>query len=203
MYRGVVGDVAVRAELLELIAEDDRVRAQLAQSGELFEGYAPPMEAVHRRNAQRLLELVNASGWPLRSSVGSDGAQAAWRIAQHAIGEPVWMRRFNAELAIAVERGEADPAHLATMTDRIRVFEGRPQVYGTQYDWSADGSSMVPMIGVEDIERIEARRRSVGLPPFEPRRDPEPGETPPPDADRRAADAVAWAKRVGWRDPEP
>lgn len=191
----------VRAELLERIGEDDRVRERLARSGQLFAGYHPEMEAVHRRNAQRLLELVTAHGWPGRGLVGDDGAEAAWRIAQHAIGEPTLMRRFAAELVAAVERGEAEPVHLAMMTDRIRVFEGRAQIYGTQYDWAPDGSAaMVPMIGIEDADRVDERRRSVGLPPLEPTREPAPGEAPPRDLGRRAAEGEAWARRVGWRD---
>jgi hypothetical protein len=189
----------VRQELLERIAEDDRVREELAATGELFEGYHPRMEAVHERNARWLAEVVDAYGWPGRALVGEDGAAAAWRIAQHAIGEPGLFRRFAADVEAAVERGEADPSHLAMMTDRIRVFEGRPQVYGTQYDWAPDGSAMVPMIGIEDVEHIDERRRRVGLPPFEPRLDPPPGQSPPTDFGRHAAEGEAWARRVGWR----
>lgn len=192
-----------REELLELIDEDERVRERLARTGELFAGYHPQMEAVHRRNARRLLEIVDVLGWPGRTQVGDAAADAAWRIAQHAIGEPSLMRRFAAEVAAAVDRGDADPKHLAMLTDRIRVFEGRPQIYGTQYDWAPDGSAMVPMVGIVDPDRVDERRRRVGLPAFRPTFEPGPGETPPADMDRRNAEAEAWARRVGWRDGQP
>jgi hypothetical protein len=74
-------------------AEDLRVREELSQSGELGQGYAPRMEAVHRRNASRLQEIVAEHGWPDRELVGADGTLAAWFIAQHAIGQPDFQRQ--------------------------------------------------------------------------------------------------------------
>jgi hypothetical protein len=56
----------LRDELLAMAAEDRAVRAELAADGSLFAGYHPRMEAVHRRNAARLTEIIEAHGWPER-----------------------------------------------------------------------------------------------------------------------------------------
>src|SRR5690349_3021734 len=103
---------------------DQLVRAELAADGSLFEGYHPRMEAIHRANAARLREIIAAHGWPGKSLVGTDGAQAAWRIAQHAIGEPDFMRHCRDLLNEAHARGEVPGWHFAFIDDRIRVFEG-------------------------------------------------------------------------------
>ena len=42
-------------------------------------------------------------------------------------------------LQAAAGRGEVPPLQPAMLEDRIRTFEGRPQRYGTQFDWDADG----------------------------------------------------------------
>ncbi len=68
--------------------EDQRVRAELAADGSLFAGYHPRMEEVHKRNAAWLKQMIADYGWPGLSLVGEDGAEAAWRIAQHSIGDP-------------------------------------------------------------------------------------------------------------------
>lgn len=176
-----------RVELCAMIARDDDVRARLAADGSLFDGYHPEMEAVHRASAARLRELVARDGWPAHPAA----AEAAWRILQHAIGEPETMRA----LAPLV----TDPRHRAMLDDRIRVFEGRPQRYGTQLDWDDTGTAMVPMVGVEDPDGVDARRAAVGLPPLVWRQPPPRGERPPKDRAARAAEADAWARRVGWR----
>jgi uncharacterized protein DUF6624 len=189
---------SIAAELIALIAEDDAVRARLAADGSLFRGYHPEMEAVHRANAARLRAIVAASGWPTRSSVGEEAASAAWRILQHAIGEPAFVRAMVPLVRDAAARGEASAAELAMLEDRIAVNEGRLQRYGTQYDWDPTFTAMVPMIGVEEPDGVEERRRSVGLPPMVWRRPP-PGEPPPGDWAARQAEMDAWARRCGWR----
>jgi hypothetical protein len=192
-------DEDVRADLIEWIAEDDETRERLARDGSLFVGYHPEMEAVHRRNAARLREVLARVGWPGRALVGQDGASAAWRIVQHAIGEPALLRGCLPLLQAAAAEGEADPAEVAMLEDRIRVFEGRPQRYGTQYDWSSDGMAMVPMVGVEAPESLAQRRATVGLPPMVWRNPAPIGSPPPADRAARQAEMDAWARRVGWR----
>ena len=187
-------------ELVALIARDDETRERLAADGSLFEhGYHPEMEAVHRANAARLRELVAEHGWPGWSRVGDEAASAAWRIVQHAIGEPDFQRAMLPVLAEAAERGDVDPAEVAMLEDRIRVFEGRPQVYGTQFDWNDDGTAMVPMGTVDDPDNVDARRAAVGLPPIEWRRAPPPDEPPPEDRAAREREFVEWARARGWR----
>ncbi len=192
-------DGHLRAELLKWIAEDDETRERLARDGSLFVGYHPEMEAVHRRNAGRLCEVLTRVGWPGRSLVGEDGASAAWRIVQHAIGEPALLRGCLPLLLAAAAEGEADPAEVAMLEDRICVFEGRRQRFGTQFDWCEDGAAMVPMVGVDAVESLAERRAAVGLPPMEWRRLPTRGELPPADVTARRAEIEVWARRVGWR----
>ena len=197
MHPAVRADL--RDELLAMEAEDDRVRALLAADGSLFAGYHPDMEAVHRKNAARLRAIVGEIGWPGRSAVGDQAAHAAWRILQHSIGEPDLMRGMLPAVERAAAAGEARPADLAMLEDRIRVLEGQPQRYGTQYDWDDSGRWMVPIGTVEDPDGVDARRRAVGLDRMEWRRPPPPDESPPADLEARRREMDDWAQRVGWR----
>jgi hypothetical protein len=156
-------DEALRQTLLALAAEDARVREELAADGSLFDGYHPRMETVHVENA-RALEAELDAGWPGVARVGEDGAEAAWRIVQHAIGLPAFQRRCLALIEKAIAHGDAPAYQAAYLSDRIRTFEGRPQVYGTQFDWDEAGQ-MSPK-PIEDEANVDARRSRVGLPPL-------------------------------------
>ncbi|MDF1504673.1 DUF6624 domain-containing protein [Roseisolibacter sp. H3M3-2] len=187
---------ALRDELLAMRAEDLRVRAELEATGELFQGYAPAMEAVHRRNAARLRALVAEHGWPGRSLAGDDGAEAAWLVAQHAIGEPAFLRDALAALREAAARGEVPAWQPAMLDDRIRLYEGRPQRWGTQFVPDPDG--WLRPHDIEEPDGVEARRAAVGLPPLAPLlARPERQEID----DRAAFDREYrdWLRRTGWR----
>ncbi|MFI6797221.1 DUF6624 domain-containing protein [Streptosporangium canum] len=51
---------------------------------------------------------------------------------------------------------------MASLVDRVRVADGRSQVYGTQY-WTHDG--VYEPRPIEDLERLDVRRAEVGLAP--------------------------------------
>ena len=189
-------------QLLGLVEEDERVRADLVRSGALFGGYHPRMEVVHVANAQALSTMIG-EGWPTVADVGEEGQRAAWVIAQHAISQPQFQRQCLALLEVAVARGEAPASQMAMLADRIRVLEGRPQLYGTQFDWDANGQ-MSPL-PIEDAREVDERRAHVGLEPLAEatarhRRNAEQtGEKPPGDRAEYLASAEAWPRRVGWR----
>lgn len=190
----------LKRQLLEMVEEDQRVRAELAATGELFQGYAPKMAEVHHRHAQELEAMIEQYGWLGKSLVGDDGANAAWLILQHAIGNPELQRRSLPILQEAVASGEAEPAHAAYLEDRIRFFERRPQRYGTHFDWDENGE-MSPYL-LEDPDRVDEYRQAVGLSPLAKRIEEarnNTGEEPKPlDLKKREDEMREWAKSVGW-----
>jgi len=190
-------DDTLRRELQDLQTEDLRVRARLEADGRLFRGYDPEMEAVHKRNAARLRDAIAQHGWPTRALVGDDGAEAAWLIAQHDIAEPAFQRKCLQLLEAAASRGDVPAWQPAYLTDRVRMFEGWPQIYGTQMAPDDRGETVVWPIA--ERYTLNERRRSVGLPSFEERRTAPIPATVPEDqrATRGAMDA--WARKVGWR----
>lgn len=189
-------------ELSSLREEDEATRARLVAAGRLFGGYAPEMEAVHRRNAVRLGKILDRHGWPGRSLVGPEAAEAAWIVAQHAIALPDFQRRCRRLLERAVAAGEAEPHHHAHLVDRIRFNERRPQVYGTILDW--DGDDRLSPWPIEDPDGVGDRREELGLPPLAAsvaaaRRAAEAeGEGPPAAFEDRQREIDAWCRRVGW-----
>lgn len=195
----------LRQELLAMQAEDERVREELAKTGELFDGYHPTMEAVHLKNAARLEEMIDCHGWLGKSLVGEDGAEAAWLIVQHAISRPDLQRRFLPLLKAQIERGENPAWQAAFLEDRILSFEGKPQIYGSQFDWNErDALSANEIL---EPEKIDERRAAVGLEtPYseyikahnEAVR--KSNEKPPDNLDERRRAFEEWARKTGWRD---
>lgn len=192
---------ALAEKLLAMEARDLQKRAELAATGELFDGYHPEMEAVHIENAQALEEVVAVAGWPHEAMVGKDAARAAWLIAQHAISLPDFQRKVL-EL-LKARPGLVAPYQLACLEDRIRCFEGKPQIYGTQFDWDEKG--VLNPQPIEEPDSVDLRRAEVGLGSLQAEiakmraRAKTENERPPQDPVKRQKDYESWAKKTGWR----
>src|SRR6516225_3659032 len=193
-------DHSLRRELLSLHDDDLTLREELLAAGELRGPYHPRMEAVHIKNAARLRELIAEHGWPAEDRVGPDGAEAAWLIAQHSIGAPQFMRTALRLIQACVKQGRVPPRHAALLEDRIALYEGRPQRFGTQsIDDPRDGLSRPWTIA--DADQVNELRASIGLAPLPP--------TPPPGTDlpleiRHQNESLQkwwldWLTSRGWR----
>lgn len=157
----------LRAELLAMREEDQRLRRELVQQMNREEGVDPlfgaRVVAVDERNTARLGEILDEHGWPGWPLVGREGSSAAWVVAQHADRDPDFQRRALSLLAAAVDRGEASGQDLAFLTDRVRSAEGLPQIYGTQTRVVDCERVSYP---IEDPETVDARRSELGLRPL-------------------------------------
>jgi hypothetical protein len=154
----------LRAQLLSLAREDQRLRAEWAER--------PTDRRLRRRvteadgeSTERLRHIVGEFGWPGVSMVGEDGAQAAWLLLQHS-SDDAFMRECLELLREAVRLEESPPWQLAYLEDRVRLQDGREQLYGTQF-WSPTGGRPLEPWPIEDPQGLDLRRLSVGLGPFD------------------------------------
>jgi hypothetical protein len=168
-------DERLRDEILRRMRADQEARSSAV---ELMRSQAPGeppsdqarqamarMRAVDEENTAWLRRLVHERGWPKRSEVGDEAARAAWLLVQHSDLDPAFQRECLELLDEAVQAGEASPRDLAYLTDRVLRAEGKPQRYGTQFAQGPDGR-LEPQ-ALEDPERVDERRASVGLGPLE------------------------------------
>jgi len=196
----------LRAELLRRVAADQDARHALDLQA---------TAAADGENLPWLRRVITDVGWPGKSLVGEDGAQAAWLLAQHCDGDPAFQRRCLDLLTAAVERGEATVVQQAYLTDRVLLHEGKPQEYGTQA-MARDGRFEPRKL--RDPDHVDQRRASIGLGSLagylarmaehhvlEPMRIPCPGcqatiEAWPPDAgETRTATCPACGQTLTFR----
>lgn len=179
-----------------LVQQDHSMREVLLQKGILSDTYHPEMEKVHLSNARKLSELIDRMGFPVLSNAGEKGVRLSWLIIQHAISWPDFMKESLIQMRLAAAQNDYILELLAYTEDRVAVFEGRPQLYGTQFDW-IDGELRPNPI--EDPSRVDLRRKSLGLPPMPKEVLGSSLDKPPKDPEKKAREYQEWLVRVGWR----
>lgn len=170
---------ALRKELLAMVNEEQEVRAmvqkQLAEKGispltnrtitdpalmNFVMQTHKKQKDLEKKNQKRLMQIMDKHGWPGKSLVGFDGANAAWLIVQQGEASLDVQRRCLALMKKAA-KDEVEPKDVAYLTDRVRLAENKKQVYGTQ---------LVAVNGVfkprplEDPANVDKRRAEVGPP---------------------------------------
>lgn len=151
----------IAEKIIDLKNADLALRNKLVQSGQLSEGYNEEMKELHNRNAKVLSDIINTIGYPTVDKVGKEANEATWLVIQHSIGQPEFMKKSAGLLESAVSENKAGPKSLAYLTDRIAVFESKPQLYGTQFDWDEHGNlSPNP---IDDLNKVNERRKSIGF----------------------------------------
>lgn len=153
---------ALRAELRKMFRIDQELRKKWFEEGDDQELRSQVRE-VDQKNTARMQEIINTHGWPGKTLVGEDGANAAWLLVQHADKDRPFQKRCLALMAAAGAE-EVSQSNLAYLVDRVRVGEGQPQVYGTQF-WTDENGQFGPE-PIEDEALVDERRASVGLGPL-------------------------------------
>lgn len=129
---------------------------------------AERMTAVDIANTAELKTLLPASGWFGISEYGERASTNAWLLIQHADKDPQFQREIVKRLEPLAATGEVKPSNYALLFDRVALSFNDPdrrtlQRYGTQGQCTGPGT-WAPF-PVEDPDKLDERRRSVGLMP--------------------------------------
>lgn len=192
----------IAEKIIGLKNADLALRDKLIQSGQLSDGYNEEMKELHNRNAKILNEIIDTIGYPTTDKVGKEASEATWLVIQHSIGQPDFMKKCVKLLEVAVSENKANSKNLAYLADRVAVFEGKPQLYGTQFDWDENGE--LSPNDFDDLTKVNQRRKSIGLNSLEEQTDimrkqaKNENQTPPTDFEKRKEEIEQWKKSVGW-----
>lgn len=157
MWKKITVDIT--KELIRRSKEDQRLRKLWINSGN-SEEFGKQVAKMDADNTSWLKDYVSKNGFPGRSQVGTEGASAAWLLAQHSDDE---FQEHVLGLMKSAPSGEHSPTDVAYLEDRVRMNRKEPQIYGTQYKTENGVTTLHSLI---DPDNVDKRRESVGLGPL-------------------------------------
>lgn len=118
------------------------------------------MVKVDSVNQIEICAILDSCGFVGSDKVGK-ACSTFWLIIQHA---PHLQKKYFPMFVEAMKRGDLHPSSIALMDDRIAVFEGRPQKYGTQIRQDADGKMVLePLL---DPDKVDQWRQEMDMEPL-------------------------------------
>ncbi len=155
---------SVRQELHRIHQRDQQIREAITAVGMESLAAVPlfkQMRGIDSVNQVYVRHLLTTSGWPARSQVGDTAARTIYLVVQHS-SRALIAQQLPA-LRKLVKQGEARATDAATMEDRLRMFSGKKQRYGTQAaNWvRPDGTRVIWPI--QRPVQVNRDRQQVGF----------------------------------------
>ncbi|MEI6766972.1 MAG: DUF6624 domain-containing protein [Bacteroidota bacterium] len=110
-----------------------------------------------------LKQIFAKYGFPNYDLVGQEGSRNFWLLVQHQDAIPSFQDSVLLKMKIEVDAKKASGANYAYLVDRVNLHNGRLQVFGTQLEYNSDNTSFIIPKGVIDPDKLNERRKSVGL----------------------------------------
>jgi len=152
----------VRSELQKRFESDQRARrAYLLKPLDTHLRFA--VERVDADNQAWLERLIRDQGVPTAEQVGENGVKWTWVLVQHTDADPKFQASVLPEFATRFAAHELSADAFAKISDRVLLAQGKPQQFGTQFNWL---SGHFDPKGVDDLVAIDAHRRAIGLMPL-------------------------------------
>ena len=148
----------------------DSLFALLYQKDQEVRTQGGDMLAVDQQNFDLLISYIDQCGWPkfstkqntLKKRREYQIRSAPFLVLQHSFKEA--MANYYFDLKTSVNEGEMELNNLALYQDRLLMYFGLPQVYGTQIRHNKD---RIYLYQLWSPEGVNERRKEVQLIPIE------------------------------------
>ena len=161
-------DRPLRQRLKQIAKADQDIRHQFLQAYKAqprnqakVDSLEREMHRIDRQHQKEVCDILDKRGFVGTQVVG-DACEVFWLVMQHASAKH--QRKYLPEFQKAAARGDLPLWHVAMMEDRIAMFEGRPQKYGSQLEEAPDGSMVLHQL--LDPLKVDTWRREVGMEPL-------------------------------------
>lgn len=160
-------DKPLAALLDTIFQEDQKYRHQVKEIEEKYGWESDQMQAhwklISEKDSINLIKvkkILDERGWLGADVVGNQGNSTLFLVIQHADLET--QEKYLPMMREAVKKGNARPANLALLEDRVALRKGGKQIYGSQIGRNQESGEyyVLPLI---DPDNVDKRRAEVGL----------------------------------------
>jgi len=161
---------ALKKQLFVIRTTDQKPRLRIDSVQKAYGPNSPQIQQLWQAirqidslNLVKIERIIRQYGYPGKRLVGPGEMNTAWLVIQHS---PLAVQeRYLPLIRTAAEKGQTDKANLALLVDRIRMYKGQKQLYGSQV--TVDSTGRARFHPIADEANVNKRRQEAGLEPIE------------------------------------
>jgi len=162
-------DNPITQALLDMRQKEQALQAKIDEATDKFgdeQALFELDEQQQKMNVEhmtKLEDLMSSADWISSKKYGKTACEQALSIMKNASGE-----RLEPHLDVilkAAENGEANPAQVAYVHDKVLMYQGKKQLYGTQIAFN-EKKGINDVYPIQDEANVDKRRAEVGLEPL-------------------------------------
>lgn len=143
--------------------QTDEVEKQYGRDSEEMKALWHAMALADSSDLVLVSKILDERGWLGADIIGQMGNATLFLVIQHA--DQATQEHYLPMMRAAVAKGNAEPADLALLEDRVALGEGKRQIYGSQIGRDPDTGEFY-VSPLEDPDHVDERRAAVGLGPL-------------------------------------
>ncbi|WP_266202826.1 DUF6624 domain-containing protein [Pontibacter kalidii] len=123
--------------------------------------YIHKMRQIDSTNQTKVLPILEKYGWLPKSRIGEKAADAVFYVVQHS--NTATIEKYLPQMEEMAKQGEASGTDAAKMRDRLLMWKGEKQLYGTQAVNFIREDARHAIWPIDDVENVNRRRKAVGF----------------------------------------
>lgn len=141
-----------------MVKKDQKMRKRAIKNRDKWDN------KIDKINTKELKKIVSKNSWPDIDLVGKNSSNGAWLLIQHADHDVKFQKKCLKLMKEKMRDKKVALQNIAYLTDRIKVNQKMPQLYGTQFYVNKD-KKFVPR-PIRDKNNLDKRRRKFNLESF-------------------------------------
>lgn len=124
----------------------------------------PRIKEIDKLNREEFKKIFKEIGY-ISSEYGKEVQLAAFLIVQHMPKDHTpFMKKYLSLMKDDLEN--INPLNYAQLVDRVRIYEGKKQLYGTQFTSINGKKDTYKLYKIYNSKEVDKRRKEIGLEPL-------------------------------------
>lgn len=152
------------SKLSQLLREIHKSDQDIRMEGDFSKIDFDLMKKIDSKNLSKVVSIIEQCGMPTSNEIDKEQIETIFLVIQHSSIK--YQKKYFSLLENSSKNGDLKESSIAKLKDRILVYEGKPQVYGTQLKLNIKTNTST-LVELENPESVNKRRKQVGLEPLQ------------------------------------